>query len=124
MSDEIKWDVIDSYTRQQAIKDGVLIDASKMAEEAGITFPVALTNTLWQEYIVPDKEKYGQSVDGRLWDVLWMFGTAARRTSGNTMLFSLNFVMDREKKLVQLKAIIGPGDDGSPVITIMFPHED
>jgi hypothetical protein len=27
-------------------------------------------------------------------------------------------------KLVTLKAVIGPDDDGRPCITIMYPHED
>ena len=37
------FDLIHSYTRAQAIADGVLVDVSATAREAGIRFPVALT---------------------------------------------------------------------------------
>jgi hypothetical protein len=36
-------DLIHRYTRADALRDGVLIDASATAKEAGIVFPVALT---------------------------------------------------------------------------------
>ncbi|MHB1685468.1 MAG: DUF6573 family protein [Bacilli bacterium] len=39
--------IISQYTRAQTIEDGVLIDVSKMAKEAGFTIPVAV----WNEYI-------------------------------------------------------------------------
>ena len=39
--------VIASYSRAQAIDDGVLIDVTPMAREAGFKWPVALTHTAW-----------------------------------------------------------------------------
>jgi hypothetical protein len=36
-------ELIHSYSRRQAIADGVLIDVTPTAREAGIKFPVALT---------------------------------------------------------------------------------
>ena len=36
-------DIISTYTRAQAIKDGVLIDVSSTAKEAGFEWPVAIT---------------------------------------------------------------------------------
>ena len=36
-------DLIHRYTRAEAIADGVLIDVSAVAREAGIRYPVALT---------------------------------------------------------------------------------
>ena len=50
------FELIYSYSRKQAIEDGVLVDVSEMAKEAGFKFPVAMTNTVWTELIVPDKE--------------------------------------------------------------------
>ena len=38
-----KADLIHSYTRAEAIADGVLIDVSATAREAGFKYPVALT---------------------------------------------------------------------------------
>jgi hypothetical protein len=119
-----------SYTRKQAIEDGVLIDVSEMAREAGIKYHVAITSAVYYEYIVPDERltDYGQSVEGRLWDVLWMFRINAQRNPSDIMIFSVLFVMPAGNKsrlvTVKLKAVCGPGDMGEPVITIMKPEED
>jgi hypothetical protein len=48
-------DVIDAYSRAQALADGVLADVSPVAREAGIIFPVALTRAVWDRYVrVPE----------------------------------------------------------------------
>ena len=39
--------VVASYSRAQAIEDGVLIDVTSMAGEAGFKWPVALTHAVW-----------------------------------------------------------------------------
>lgn len=119
--------VIYSYTRAQAIEDGVLVDVSEMAKEAGVRFPVAVTRALYDGYVTPDPRSIplGQSVAGRLWDTLYMFRTAAKRFSGDTLLYRLTFIMgEQQPRLVELKAVIGPGDTPEPVITIMLPDED
>jgi hypothetical protein len=119
-------DVIYAYTRQQAIEDGVLIDVSKMAREAGIKYPTVVTSSLWEKYITPSENdrKKCQSVEGRLWDVLWMFSLAAMRCSRNTLLYRVIFVVKGRQKTVTLKAVIGHGDNMDTVITIMLPEED
>ncbi len=126
------WDdaeVISTYTRAQAIEDGVLVDVSEVAKEAGIKFPVAMTSTVWGEYVeVPGGVKC-QDERGRLWDILWMFRCGAARFNGDTLRFKLyvrNHNRERldKRDLVTLKAICGPGDDAEPVITIMLPDED
>jgi len=121
-------DVIYSYTRKQAIEDGLLVDVTQMAREAGFTVPVAITKTVWDEYIVPtdyDKEYWFQDLEGRLWDTLWMLRVPARRIMPPcNLLFKVYFVIRGRKRLVTLKAVFGWGDDGEPVITIMHPDED
>ena len=120
------YNLIYSYTRKQAIEDGVLIDVSKMAQEAGIKHPVAVTYKLWYEYIEPDPEakSLDQSIEGRLWDVLWMFRVKAFVSVDSQFQFRVYFIMGKEVKLVELKAVCGPGDNLEPVITIMLPEED
>ena len=49
-------DLIYSYSRADAIRDGILIDVSETAKEAGSRWSVAVTSTLWNEYIVPSPE--------------------------------------------------------------------
>lgn len=129
MSDSLlnQFNVIDTYTRKQAIEDGVLVDVSTTAREAGINFPVALTSTVWDLYVVPSEklEGCGQSITGRLWDILWMFRLKAMRSNKSLLYFSCLF-LDVNEKLdeVKLKALCGPGDNAEPVITIMLPGED
>ena len=39
--------VISVYTRAQAIEDGILVDVSETAREAGFRIPVAVTRSVW-----------------------------------------------------------------------------
>lgn len=120
-------DPIYTYSRAQALEDGVLVDVSKTAREAGVKFPTAVTSQVWADYVTPDPRsvKYGQSVNGRLWDLLFMFSMTARRTNGACLFFKVAFIMkERQRRVVRFKALCGPGDDMEPVVTIMLPEED
>lgn len=127
-------DVIYAYTRDQAIKDGVLVDVSQVAQEAGFVFPVAVTRRVWDEIITPpvSVKELGQSEGGRLWDVLWMLRVAIKKdkTQGSHIRYQLivqnDFEHDLEdpRYLVTLKSLCHGGDDREPVITIMMPDED
>ena len=135
MSEETEkgfWDdaeVISSYSRAQAIEDGVLVDVSTVAKEAGIKFPVAMTATVWGQCVEVPEGVGCQDESGRLWDIVWMFRCAAAKFDGDTLLFKL-YVRNHNRErltrqdLVTLKAICGPGDNGEPVVTIMTPEED
>ena len=121
--------IIYAYTRAQALADGVLVDTTSLANEAGFVFPVALTETLYLSYIVPalDLVAEGQSIQGRLWDLLYVLRFAiAKARDADTVLFTVLFLMSRGATPVpiDLKAICGPGDDGEQVLTIMLPNED
>ena len=125
-------DIIFAYTRADAIRDGVLIDVSTVRPEllanAGISIPVALTDTVWNEYVAVPKGVDGQDETGRLWDILWMFRCAvlAQHSESDTMRFRLFVRNDNVRpREIELKAMIHPGDPGQPVvITIMRPEED
>ena len=120
------WEVIHSYSRKQAIDDGFLVDVSEMAREAGIRFPVALTREVYESYVVVPPNVSGQDLSGRQWDILWMLACAIRRERTATAIrYDLLVRNDNRKpKLVELKALCGPGDEGEPVITVMHPWED
>ena len=100
----------------------------KMAREAGIRFPVALTSSVWVGYVeVPDEVRGEQDEEGRLWDILTMFRLAAQKEGDGAWLSFQLMVKnraDKEPELVTLKAHIGPGDTLEPVITIMQLGED
>jgi len=136
---EVFGPVISSYSRAQAIEDGILVDVSETAREAGITFPVAVTRAVWEdccEWTEADSKakREGQSVRGRLWDVVCMLAFAIRsgrgmRTwgGGEDIRYKLSRIPRPgcgAKRIVTLKAVCGPGDDAAPVITIMLPEED
>ena len=127
-------EVIYSYTRAQAIEDGVLIDTTEMANEAGFKWPVALTVAAWSDCVAwsdadNDRQAY-QDQSGRLWDVLFMASYAIRtaKNSDQQLLFDLQRIArdgcSTKSQRLTLKLILGPGDDGEPVITIMLPEED
>jgi len=123
---EVFGEVISSYSRENALEDGLLVDVSTVALEAGIKFPVALTRTVWDKYVEVPEGVTCQDVNGRLWDVLWMFKQAIHRSSGGDTVNFQVYVRNNNRgpRLEHLKAICGPGDDAEPVITIMLPHED
>src|SRR6266404_6015262 len=89
------------YSRAQAIADGILVDLTtatddrgqRLCQQAGFKVPVAITRTAWAKTVesggtwkpAGDGEtlelKGGQSLTGRLWDLLWMLKLACGRAS-------------------------------------------
>ncbi len=129
-------DLVFAYTRAQAIADGVLIDVSEVAREAGFRYPVALSAQAWAECVAWEPEdsarQIHQDLSGRLWDVLWMASWAIRAQRGGGSVCRLPYrlyVVPRDgqsmdAREVELNVHIGPGDAGEPVLTIMLPRED
>jgi hypothetical protein len=115
------------YTRAAALADGVLIDVSDTARDAGIRYPVAVTRAVWLACVRVPAGVAGQNEAGRLWDVLWMLRLAAQECDESELRFWLHVRKDDHEgypPLVELKAICGPADDGSPCMTVMMPNED
>jgi uncharacterized protein DUF6573 len=117
-----------SYSRSEAINDGVLVEVPEaLLKEAGIKFHTAITAELWHSVIEPDAESLaaGQSIEGRLWDVLTVFRAFAKRTDGSLLIFPVRFLFrGSQHRDVRIKSVCGPGDDPTPCITMMLPHED
>src|SRR5260370_20973357 len=129
-----------SYSRAQAIADGVLVDLTsatdvqgqRLCQQAGFKVPVAITRTAWAKTIEaggswkPDGDgevlelKGGQSLTGRLWDLLWMLRLASGRAS-NTDRVHFQVLVDvhgdGRREMVRLWALFGPGDDAQAVVT-------
>jgi hypothetical protein len=121
-------DLIHRYTRADAIRDGILIDVTTVASEAGIRFPVALTAAAWAKCITVPPGVECQDEAGRLWDVVWLLRCAIRGSgAARELAFGVHVRADnrdRTPPLVRLKAVCGPGDGGETVITVMMPDED
>jgi hypothetical protein len=119
--------IIHVYSRAQALEDGVLVDVSSVAREAGIRYPTVLTRAAWERYVQVPPGVEAQDEAGRLWDVLWMLrvAIAQNRPTGCELRFTLLVRNDNHRpQLVTLKSVCGPGDDLEPVITVMLPDED
>jgi len=122
-------EVIYSYTRSQAVADGVQVDVSKVAAEAGIRFPVFLTRTVFDSFVTVPEGVTGQDEAGRLWDIVWMlrFGIIRARPSVDRIPVAFYVRNDnRAARLVKLIATCGALDidDAQPAITVMMPDED
>jgi hypothetical protein len=122
-------EIIYAYTRAQAIADGVQVDVSSVASEAGIKFPVFLTRSVFDAFVTVPPNVSGQDEAGRLWGVVWMlrFAIGKAQTGQARLPFALYVRNDhRAPKLVKLIATCGPFDmdDPQPAITVMLPDED
>ena len=122
-------EVIYSYTRAQAVADGVQVDVSKVAAEAGIRFPVFLTRTVFDAFVTVPEGVTGQDEAGRLWDIVWMlrFGIIRARPSCDRIPVAFYVRNDnRTARLVKLIATCGALDidNPQPAITVMMPDED
>lgn len=121
--------VIYSYTRAQAIADGVLVDVSGLAKEAGFKIPVAMTAATWETCVRVPEGITCQDETGRLWDVLSVLFFSIRGSRDNRNADEVRFAVsvrnnNEANEDVSLKALCGPGDNAEPVITIMLPNED
>lgn len=119
-------DLIYSYTRAQAIEDGVLVDVSELAREAGFRFPVAVTRAVWCDCIAVHEEDTGQDETGRLWDILNVLRSSIPAAGKDDVLYFDVLIAKGGKppQPVRLKSHCGPGDNREPVITLMMPDED
>lgn len=120
-------DLIHSYSRREALEDGVLVDVSEAAREVGIRFPVAMTAAAYAATVTWTRETPHQDERGRLHDVVWMLLCAIRGSKGNLINYRLLVVSNKHggrARPVALKALCGPGDNMKAVVTIMLPEED
>ncbi|WP_053057874.1 DUF6573 family protein [Rubrobacter aplysinae] len=118
-------DPIHVYTREEAKQDGVLVDVTGTAREAGFKVDTAITAALDAD--ISDLSSPlldgGESHKGRLWDVLVTGHLAAHKSGLPALAYTLHMPVG-DKKLYEVKAVIGPGDDEDPVLTLMRTDED
>ena len=135
-----------SYSRAQAIADGVLVDVTNAADASGqrlspFKYPVGMTHAAWEATIgaggtwEDDKDGEavlqfpgGQDFAGRMHDVFTMLLFAIRQAKPgeDRIWFSVLVDVNRDgrKTKVELWSQCGPGDTAEPVLTIMLTNED
>jgi hypothetical protein len=128
-------EVISTYTRRQAIEDGVLVDLRQgeleaLCRQGGFLWSIACTSTVFHDCIAvtPAAARAGCDIRGRLWDILQTLKATIqgrRQRPATEIFFDVLVVTDRiQPTTTKLKAIAGPDDYGRPCITIMYPDED
>lgn len=131
--EELFGPVIHAYTRQDQIADGSLVDVSetKEAKELGFHANVAVSRRVWDEIITPDPRSvpYGQSVEGRLWDSLWMLKLAIK-ARGRATDYGLEFrhaayfiLKERQRRLIRFRSFLAPDENDQPTLTIWLLDE-
>ena len=142
MNETMNFEVVASYTRKEAIADGFQVRIpDELRREAGIKYPVFVTRIVWDRYLkVPTGMAY-QDMEGRMWDMLFMFVQNAKRKSiASKFEYRVLFLMNRdtvwdknerrinnnpELREVILIAEVGATDidDPAPAITIYTYHD-
>lgn len=99
------FEVLSVYTRADALRDGVLVDLSDLAHEAGFRIPLAVTEAVYASYLDPSPElaNEGQSFSGRAWDLLQI------------LCFAATVYPDRSEIHFKVLFVLTPGCPPEPV---------
>jgi len=115
--------ILFSYTRKQAIEDGVLVDVTELARREGFRLHTAMTATLYGEAVrlpagvkPPEGVKVDEATAVR-WLLKRLHREIMRLPAGEDRV---HFTMGE----ISLWALCGPGDEGEPVLTVMLAGED
>ena len=132
--DEVE--VIYTYSHQQAVEDGMLIDVSLTARRMGFDVPVFVTNTVWAEAICPDGVNCGSRTGLFLAYVKGILRNLHEEDALEDDLIELPMtlpmvgvhVVDREGKEIEpeertLWLHLDANDEGEPIFKIMFPED-
>lgn len=130
---------IHSYTRQQAIEDGVLVDVTEWAGPKGIMGGLDLAWAVTREVFeqieaIPERLEGLADVRGRAHDVLWLatltLAGVLRRArpgvdaSGRWAFRVILPVKGSRKQTQTYHVALCGGDDGRGAATVMLPEQD
>ncbi len=114
-------ETIYSYSRKQAIEDGVLVDLSEVDSiKQHWKFHFACTSSVWS-ILETAVARPGQDISGICHDISTLAKLAIRATRDAEIIFFKVIIVGHTQTL---KLHIGPGDTGNPVLTLMLPYED
>jgi hypothetical protein len=124
-------DIIDVYSRKDALEDGFQVDANKepFAEVSRqhYKFPIYMTRSVYDliERAVQN-ERWANDWKGVWHDILWMSRVMKRHIDESTVVFQVIIRGAGRKSKYTMIAEVGPKDydDPSPAITIRLPGED
>lgn len=107
---ENEWAIISSYSRKQAIEDGILIDISEAAKECGFKLHTVITANVFADFpaVQPLLQRFRDEID-----ILDKYGGE---------IIVLTFI-DAHNQMHEVVLHIGSGDDPTPVLTLMYPQD-
>ena len=133
MKQNENWDVIYSYTRKQALEDGVLIDVTKWAAASdnfpsGFTCSVVFTNSLWMAVQnLPNLDRGIDEIRNRAINIIYQGARAIRsamKIFEDEALFDVMLPQKgKDSETTQLLIQSHEGDEGEPAVTIGFPED-
>lgn len=110
-----------TYSRAQAIEDGVLVDLSQVDSiQQHWKFPFACTSTVWA-IIEAALTREDQDLSGICHDISVLAHLAIPAKRDTNEIRCKVIIAGRTHTL---KLHLGPGDTAAPVLTLMLPHED
>jgi hypothetical protein len=124
-------------SREQRLRDGSLVDLSRIACEAGFRAPVAISKEALHKCLAGLPDVAPDRIDGpcsssiaaaRLWSMLWAAAAEVmHRHEDRTVFFSAHLDPDDASAApasdVQLKLVIDAGTTDRPVATILLPDQ-
>ncbi|MDV6032467.1 MAG: hypothetical protein F9B45_20750 [Phycisphaera sp. RhM] len=125
MSQNNNTKTIPRYARRNAIADGMLVDVTSLASNLGFPSPVAVTSAVWMDCIdAPEKDSHFETERLRI-VLCWLRTTLHAGRNPNPLHFTTlceNHPAGQVR--VTLRAVCHAGDQGEPVLTIMYPDEN
>lgn len=121
--------IVSSYTRAQAIEDGVLVDLMQNELEEvcrqHFKYPIACTIAVFEiMQKAVENPRYCNDYAGVLHDMLWMSRTMGRWVDVQSRIFRVIIQGAGRQRYYDFKIVCHPGDQCEPVLTIMLPDED
>lgn len=128
---EIFGEPIHTYTRRAAIEDGMLVDLTDPESDTAevcrqhYRYPIACTAAVFEIMRrAVENPRYCNDYKGVLHDMLHMSKVYKRQLSPSAVMFRVIITGAGRSRNYDFKLVVGPGDQGEPVITIMMPNED
>lgn len=126
MNDTPEDNIISTYTKQDAIDDGIFIDITSQAKKAGFKIPVAITKNLFSTFISSAKsdESETEADTNKRLDVFLkqMYQECLTANRDNSML-SAKIYLDNKWTVVWAVIEGTSPSDPSPSLTLLLPED-
>ena len=112
-----------TYTRQDAINDGIFVDVSEVAKELGFNIPVAITSNLFNTYIKKETETETNRRLKIFLRITWENISLHPQRDTLTLLTTKAYFDDKTPTDVWIALEAQSPTDPSPAINILLPED-